>query len=599
MMPILPDEPEEPVLIVAAEEKQPEWMVMADQVQGAASRRVKTKKRVQTSAPEQASQNAQVHEAQPAQEAPQPMPRAPRQQPAHSTLPEDKVLRAKSPQKSKTKRAPRKETKAERARRIRRLRRTTIGTAAGLVLLSLILFAAAGIAKLVDIKQTLDRGDGVFYPNISVNDIPLAGLSLDEAAYVVSSQVAQKIASWKITLKTQDGQQWDITGEDLGMKYDVADQLDQLWTIGHTGSASERYARIKQLSENPEVRYTTLSYDMTGINQILTKIKSEIDRPAVNATRVEDDSLWPPFTYTDDIPGQELDITGFNERISEMVNKLESGVVDLVPSPVAASVTREALEGQIVELSTFDTTVGATSEPGRFINIEVGTKKFNHLRIKAGETVSFNKVAGRRTYENGYADAPELAYGDYRTGVGGGICQVSSTLYNAVVNAGLQVNQRTQHSLASNYVDMGLDATVQDDRLDFVFTNNTGAEIFISSEYYKKGNYYHCRFTIHGRPDPNGYTYKLESQVVEEIPIPEPTYIPDTEAQYVVYDDETKETFKGEKGYIVDVYKVTLDSTGRMVDRVLDHTDTYNTRQPRVYVGVTPRETPVPDWNVY
>ncbi len=73
-------------------------------------------------------------------------------------------------------------------------------------------------SRLVDIKQTLDRGDGVFYPNIYVNDIPLQGKTLDEAAALVTQQVQSLISSFKITLRTQDGRSWDITGDSLNMQ---------------------------------------------------------------------------------------------------------------------------------------------------------------------------------------------------------------------------------------------------------------------------------------------------------------------------------------------------------------------------------------------
>ena len=474
------------------------------------------------------------------------------------------------------------------------MRRSIVGVLAAAVVLVLVIIGARAGSRLMDIKRTLDRGDGVFYPNIYVNDIPLEGKTLDEAAAVVSQQVTSLISSWRITLRTQDGRSWDITGKDLNMQYDVADQLDQLWAIGHTGTSAERYEQVRAVEEEPVYRYTTLTYDMSGINQILSQIKSEVDRAAVSATKVYDDSVFPPYTYTDDVDGQELDITGLSEQIMGMVDRLENGVVDLTPTVVKAPVTRAYLESQIVQLSSFETTIGNTSTEGRFANIKLGTEKFNHLIIKSGESVSFNKVTGKRTEANGYQQALELAYGEYIMGWGGGICQVSSTLYNAVVNAGLEVKSRTQHSRPSSYVDKGLDATVQDDRLDFVFKNNTNADIFIETEYYKKGSYYRCKFTIYGRPDPNGYSYKLVSEVVQTIEKPETVYKPDKEMQYVVYDDEEYVYSKGEDGYIVDVYLVTMDANGLEVSREKKYTDTYKAVAPVTYVGITPRETPVP-----
>jgi hypothetical protein len=85
-----------------------------------------------------------------------------------------------------------------------------------------------------------------------------------------------------------------------------------------------------------------------------------------------------------------------------------------------------------------------------------------------------------------------------------------------------------------------------------------------------------------------------ESEVVEEIPEPEPTYIPDRNAEYVVYDTETKKVSDGHGGHIVDVYLVTMDANGAVISREKKYTDTYKATAPKYYVGVTPRETPVP-----
>ena len=586
---VIPSEPEAPQepprRIIIAQDEEPEWMVSAKKVSGAASRRNK-----------QAEETRSFHHAERSSAEENPPPKEkPTQKKEEPSVRAKTVRKPTASKKTTARKKPRKLSKKARARRAQNIRRGITGILAAAVVLTLVVVGCIGGSRLLDIKRTLDRGDGVFYPNIFVNDIPLEGKTLDEAAAVVTQQVTSLISSWKITLRTQDGRSWDITGEDLKMKYDVADQLDQLWAIGHTGTSAQRYEQVKALEEEAVQRYTTLSYDLSAVNQILSQIKSEVDQPPVSATKVYDDTKFPPYSYTDDVPGQELDITGLNEKIMGMVDRLESGVVDLSPTPVEAPVTREYLESQIVVLSTFETTIGNTSTEGRFANIKLGTEKFNQLTIKSGESVSFNKVTGKRTEANGYQQALELAYGEYVMGWGGGICQVSSTLYNAVVNAGLEIVSRTQHSRPSSYVDKGLDATVQDDRIDFVFKNNTNADIFIESEYYKKGSYYRCKFTIYGRPDPNGYTYKLESQVVQTIPKPEVTYKQDTDMQYVVYNDEEYVYSKGEDGYVVDVYLVTMDSNGLEVSRKKVYTDTYKAAAPVTYVGVMPRETPVPE----
>lgn len=557
-------------IVVPQDDETPDWMVSAEKTSGAASRRTR----------------------KPESEAPAPVRRAPQTQ-------EAKKPAARRPAAKKPVKRPKKRKKKMTRARARRIRRMLLGAAAAVVLAIGLGAAASSIGRVVDIKHTLDLGDGVFYPNIFVNGIPLAGKTLDEAARDVTAQVTNQISQWKITLRTQDGRSWDITGSDLNMQYDIADQLDQLWAIGHNGSSQTRYEQVKALDDAPVMRYTTLRYDMTLVNEILMQIKSEVDKSPVNAMRVDDPTRWPPYSYTDEVAGRELDITGLGEQICGMVDRLESGVVELTPTVKEASITRAQLESQIVQLAMFETGIGKTGDyvENRHENIRLGTEKFNHLVIKPGESVSFNKVTGLRTAANGYQVALELAYGEYVEGVGGGICQVSSTLYNALMNAGpgITVTKRTAHSHKSNYVAMGLDATVQDNRLDLVFRNDTTSDIYIETNYYKKKNYYYTQFVIYGRPDPNGYTYELTSEVAQEIPVPDVKYVQDKEQKYVVYNDEEYVASKGEKGYVVDVYRVAKDASGLEVSREKLYTDTYKASEPVTYVGVIPRETPVPD----
>ena len=125
--------------------------------------------------------------------------------------------------------------------------------------------------------------------------------------------------------------------------------------------------------------------------------------------------------------------------------------------------------------------------------------------------------------------------------------------------------------------------------------DDEGANIYIETQFVKVKGYWTSRFIIYGRPDPNGYTYKLDSQVVETIPLPDPTYEKDKTGEHVIYDDETQIKYKGREGYVVDVYLVTMDSNGLEISREKKYTDTYKAAAPIYYVGVTPRETLLPD----
>ena len=228
-------------------------------------------------------------------------------------------------------------------------------------------------------------------------------------------------------------------------------------------------------------------------------------------------------------------------------------------------------------------------------NAALAAAQFQNVRLEAGERLSFNQTVGLRTDESGYVQAEEPAYGQDVSGIGGGVCQVSTTLWNAAMKANCEIVERSEHSRTVAYVDKGKDATVSDDRYDFVFTNNTGANIYIETQFVKVKGYWTSRFIISGRPDPNGYTYKLDSQVVETIPLPDPTYEKDKTGEHVIYDDETQIKYKGREGYVVDVYLVTMDSNGLEISREKKYTDTYKAAAPIYYVGVTPREMLLPD----
>ncbi|WP_102410060.1 VanW family protein [Beduinella massiliensis] len=460
------------------------------------------------------------------------------------------------------------------------------------LLVLVVLFAGVGMGGMyvLDVKNTLAQGEGVFYPNLYINDIAIGGMTQQEAYDAVSAQVVSSIGAWSVSLVSNGAEVGRITPSTINMRYDVGDQINQLWNVGRTGSTQERYQQVKALQMEPVKRYTTLAYDLSGIDALLMEIKAQVDTPAVDAQRIPDSTRVPPFTYTDETVGYVLDTSSAHEEIMGMVDRLESGTVALTPQVIQPSVTRAQLQSEIVLLSTYKTPLRNNSgnTEGRLANVAKGCEYFNGMVVKAGESVSFNKVTGKRTQKNGWYPALEIAYGEYVEGYGGGICQVSSTLYNAVVGAGLEIVKRTNHGLVVGYLEKGLDATVADNGPDFVFKNNTGADIYIQAESEGKGK--NCVFRIYGRPDPNGYTYKLETEVAETLPIPEPEYREDKEQKYVVYVDEEPYVYKkGEEGYKVNAYLVTYQN-GNPISREYRYQDTYKAVKPIYYVGTQYRD---------
>ncbi|MGN0797274.1 MAG: VanW family protein [Christensenellales bacterium] len=193
-------------------------------------------------------------------------------------------------------------------------------------------------------------------------------------------------------------------------------------------------------------------------------------------------------------------------------------------------------------ISTFSTSF-ATSSEGRIHNITLATGNFSWLVIKAGEKLSFNTIVGARTEQRGYANAKVILWGEYVDGVGGGVCQVSTTLYNAWIRAGLGTEQVVNHSLPSSYCELSQDATVSE-YTDMILLNDSGYDVVVNGKVIDKT----VTFWIYGAP--TEYTYKIESTLLEVLPptAPEVVYSAtlegmgeireDGEGQYVVLRQE-------------------------------------------------------------
>ncbi len=179
--------------------------------------------------------------------------------------------------------------------------------------------------------------------------------------------------------------------------------------------------------------------------------------------------------------GLKLDIEKTKENFIEDINKGKS-TQKLVVSQIKPKIKSSDLKGIDTLLGSYSTTL-YDSGYGRVQNIKLATKKTSDVILMPGETFSYNKHTGVRSAENGYKLAHVISSGKVAYGIGGGVCQVSSTLFNAVLYSGLDIVSRTNHSIPSTYVDLGRDATVSDSGIDFVFKNNYKHPVFIKNNY--------------------------------------------------------------------------------------------------------------------
>ncbi|MBR3739266.1 MAG: VanW family protein, partial [Clostridia bacterium] len=198
------------------------------------------------------------------------------------------------------------------------------------------------------------------------------------------------------------------------------------------------------------------------------------------------------------------------------------------------------IRSQVALLHEATTPVSSTSTADRTDNIRTAFSRINGQIVEPGGKLSFNKVTLDRTLKNGYKYAIEYELGREKIGVGGGVCQASTTLYLVALQSNLEIVSRISHSDPVSYTIFGQDATVVYGRHDLVIKNTSSGNIYITAHVREiKKNKYQCEVRIYGPSLGDGISYSLRTETVETIPAPlVDTYEKDTDHTYVTYKDE-------------------------------------------------------------
>ena len=437
--------------------------------------------------------------------------------------------------------------------------------------------------------------ENLYCQGVYVDGIHLGGMTREQAHEAVQKNAQLKCDEWHVRLETSIGEYvGEINSYHLGMTVHVDDALEEAWRQGHTGqTAQERKAEMDALLTSPYTVSTALpSSDTAAIDSILNEIAMNIYLAPVDAACYFDPEKTNPFEITDEANGRYLNVESIKAQVYDMVSRMEKGVILIEPTTLYPTYTRAYWESRTALIASAYTPISSTSEEGRNKNIERACDLINGSIIEPGKTFSFNGIVGPRTKNNGFHKAIEYAYSQQVEGYGGGVCQVSSTIYWAAVRANMEIVKREQHSLKVGYTTFGFDATVNYDgrKIDFVFRNNTESPIYVITKVVRRPkvdkdhNLVLCE--IYGVPHEEGVTYDIVA-VQTEVPIPEATVVPDKKAEHVIYTDESF-TQPGAVGYEVDSYKVKYVN-GAEVERTFLYHDTYKAVQPVTYVGVSER----------
>lgn len=391
--------------------------------------------------------------------------------------------------------------------------------------------------------------DDKFIHGVYVDGIHLGGMTMQEGTDAVVRQAQQRNDEWYVRLMYGGSVVLDLRASHLGMTTNVTDAIQQAWAQGHTGTMQERLVEMEKKLTQPFEAYTALpSGDTSVIDGLLNEIASKVYRAPVDAQLVGfHPELTDPdtiFEITDEVQGRYLDTSSLKEKIYQMVSTMTSGELEIVPTPLQPSLTRADVKKTVTLRADAYTKISTTSTEERTKNIRRSFELINGTVLLPGEEFSFNKIVGKRSTENGFFRAIEYAYGEEVYGVGGGVCQASSTMYIAAVRANLQITDREPHSMKVNYTEYGNDATVNMDgkKIDFKFKNNTDAPIYIVCSVQSNPDNRKrlvARTQIFGLAHEEGVSYDLVTETVEILPVPiDPVYKKDKNGSRVKYTDQ-------------------------------------------------------------
>ena len=350
------------------------------------------------------------------------------------------------------------------------------------------------------------------YGNIYINGVDVGKLSRTEALNKLSSIFQTELDNKTISVKCKSNGndiEYIYRFDEFDARLDFAPSVDQAFEYAREGALKERYERIMALEDTPyEITYEPkYTYDDSSARDKVSLIADKVYIAPINASI---DRVDGQFIITREIYGTELDAEATAAKVKQLLAANTAGVADVALKSVEPEIKEDYVAQAQNLIGSFSTAFSA-GQNGRNTNIMNAAGKINNQTILPGEVFSTNAALGPSTAENGYAKAPVIINGKIEEDLGGGVCQVSSTLYNAVLYAELKVLERSNHSLKVGYLDFGFDATLAGDYLDLKFENDTDLPVFL--ECYASGGRLVANIygkEIHGA----GRTLKFYNQLI-------------------------------------------------------------------------------------
>lgn len=478
--------------------------------------------------------------------------------------------------------------------------------AAALVCVIIIVSIAnsGGADAVADMDKLMQTGKR-FKAGVKLIGVDVSGMTPEEATGLVKNAAEKKLKTVAVTISSGENS-WTLDSDAMGMGYDIAEALADGLNFGR--GEDDNTVVITGAGEGEfDAKYT---WDRGKIISALAAMSQSIntEATAAYAEPVTDWTQEERFIYHTGEEGITLNEEATADAIEKALGQGEFVcTVEATVNAVLPGGSIDDLKAATSFIASYTTKFSARRDDevkqNRKFNIQKAADIINGNTIQPGEEWSFNTVVGPRTYELGWKGANGISGGkEYTIQAGGGICQPSTTLYNALLCANMEIVDRRAHSIPSDYVPVGLDATVDTRGLDFVWRNNTDMPVYIFARVEKvEGSSSRHTITVYvyGKPLPEGVTYKSRSEIVEE----------HSRQDEVIYTNDASiptgyqlERVQGHKYYVAEAYQDKYVD-GKLVESKLLYTDKYKGNPPEVSIGtgapLASGQTPDPAWKPY
>lgn len=420
---------------------------------------------------------------------------------------------------------------------------------------------------------------------VFINTVDVSGMTRTQATDAVNAYLADR-QSKKLTLKI-DNNTVVATIKDLGYQLLDGSPVDEALMVGKSGNLLKRYKELKDIEKDGKVIQLDFGFDDAKVQELVEKQGTAFDIPAKNAMMKRVNGA---FQITDEVTGRKIVV---DETVAKIKTTLLSDwdgkdiTIDAVVIDDIPQFKRDSLEKVDTVLGSYQTSF-ATSTAARAQNLNNGASLIDGIVLYPGETFSAYEHLQPFTLENGYATAGAYSQGKVIDSVGGGVCQVSTTLYNAVLRAELEVVERFNHSMIVSYVQPSMDAAIAGTFKDFKFKNNLPTPIYIQG--YTSGRT--IFFNIFGEE-----TRDVTNRRVEYVSEITSTTQPPKD---VITEDPTQpKTYKmvtqtAHVGYTATLYKVVY-LNGEQSEKTEVNSSVYKAAPAYIVVGTKEEKPKTPD----